>query len=128
MKLSDYFESAKGTGVLATADADGRVDMAIYSRPYFLDPNDEDTIAFIMADRLCHANVQSNPHAAYLFMEDGEEYAGKRFALTKIKEETDQEKIRAIRRRERACGCDENAVRFLVHFRIDGLRPLVGND
>lgn len=33
MGLRDYFENAKGTGVLATADADGKVDVAIYSRP-----------------------------------------------------------------------------------------------
>jgi len=128
MKLSEYFENAKGTGVLATADADGRVNAAIYSRPYFLDPHDENTIAFIMADRLCHANVQSNPHAAYLFMEESEEYVGKRLTLTKIKEETDQEKIRALRRRARRGECEEDKLRFLVHFRIDGVRPLVGNE
>lgn len=128
MKLSEYFEDAKGIGVLATADADGKVDVAIYARPHFLDPNDDRTIAFIMADRLSHANVQSNPHAAYMFIEEGEDYAGKRLMLTRVKEETDPEKIQAIRRRNLPCACEAGKTRFLVYFHIDGLRPLLGAD
>jgi hypothetical protein len=127
MKLSEYFEQAKGMGVLATADAEGKVNTAIYSRPQFLDPNDEDTIAFIMADRLSHANVQGNPHASYLFMEEGEGYVGKRLSLTKMNEESDPKKIQALRRRSLPSECEEGKTRFLVHFRIDGVRPLIGN-
>ena len=66
MNLREYFESVKGRGVLATADEDGKVDAAIYASPHFID---EETVAFIMRDRLTHHNLQSNPHAAYLFME-----------------------------------------------------------
>jgi hypothetical protein len=128
MKLSEYFENAKGVGVLATADAEGKVNTAIYSRPHFLKPGDDDTITFIMADRLCHANVQINPRASYLFIEEGEGYVGKRLSLTKVGEETDQEKIQAIRRRNLPCECEEGKTRFLVHFRIDGIRPLIGTD
>jgi len=128
MKLSDYFKKAKGVGVLATADAKGKVNTAIYARPHFLDANDDSTLAFIMTDRLCHANVQANPHASYLFIEEGEGYIGKRLSLTKIKEETDQEKILSLRRRNLPQECDEGKIRFLVHFHIDGIRPLIGTD
>ena len=31
MTLAEYFRSMNGTGILATADADGKVDAAIYS-------------------------------------------------------------------------------------------------
>ena len=58
----------KGTGVLATADADGKVDVAIYSRPHFLGEDDTE-IALIMNDKLSHDNVDANPNAAYLFIE-----------------------------------------------------------
>jgi Pyridoxamine 5'-phosphate oxidase len=68
MDLNEYFDKTKGRGVLATADADGRVDAAVYARPKVLDG---ETIAFIMRDRLTPANVGTNPHAAYLFMEEG---------------------------------------------------------
>lgn len=128
MKLSDYFENAKGVGVLATADAEGNVDTAIYSRPHFLDPCDDNTVAFIMGDHLSHANVQANPHASYLFIEEGKGYAGKRLSLTKVKEETDPEKIKAIRRRNLPCKCEEGKTRFLVYFHLDGVRPLIGTE
>lgn len=128
MKLSEYFETAEGVGVLATADADGKVNVAIYARPHWLDPNDENTIAFVMADRLCHAHVQANPHAAYLFVEKGDDYVGKRLTLTKVKEETDPEKIRAVRRRVLPCECEDGKTRFLVSFRIDSVRPLIGTE
>ena len=127
MGLREYFERVQGIGVLATADTDGRVNAAIYARPHFLTEDDQE-VAFIMNDRLSHDNVDANPHAAYLFIERGEGYVGRRLSLTKIREETDLEKIESIRRRDLPHECDEGSTkkRFLVHFRIDGVRPLIG--
>ena len=51
MSLAEYFETAKGTGVLATANDQGRVDAAIYARPHVID---SETVAFIMRERLSH--------------------------------------------------------------------------
>jgi len=39
MNLGEYFDRAKGYGILATADATGKVNAAIYARPYFSDDN-----------------------------------------------------------------------------------------
>jgi hypothetical protein len=126
MKLSDYFSKTQGIGVLATANAEGNVNMAIYARPHFLDENDEITIVFIMGDRLSHDNVQVNPSAAYLFIEHGEGYQGKRLSLTRIKEETDQDKIQAISRRGLPVDCVNTKTRYLVYFHINAVRPLIG--
>ena len=126
MKISEYFKMAKGTGVLATADGSGRVNIAIYAVPHVMD---EETIAFLMADRLTHKNLETNPHAVYLFMESGEKYAGKRVYLTKIKEEKNSPLIDTIRRRE-SCPVDEEYMkqnRYLVHFKIDKVLPLIGD-
>ena len=60
MELKEYFASAKGLGVLATADDQGIVDAAVYAKPHF---PEEGSIAFIMADRLTHRNLLSNGHA-----------------------------------------------------------------
>ena len=78
MDFREYFENTKGTSVLATADAEGHVNVAIYGRPHVAD---DGTIAFIMADRLSRRYVQSNPHAAYLFREAGGGHTGKRLQL-----------------------------------------------
>jgi hypothetical protein len=125
MKLSEYFEQTKGIGVLATADAQGKVNVAIYARPHFLDENDESTCVFIMSDRMSHANVKVNHHAAYLFAQEGEDYVGKRLTLTMVREETDIDKIQSIRRRA-VPPVSEEGSKYLVYFRIDGVRPLIG--
>ena len=126
MTLSDYFEKAKGKGIIATADSKGKVGTAVYGRPHFIN---EKTIAFIMADRLMHKNVQSNPHAAYLFLESGDRYVGKRLYLTKIKEEKDSDLINQIRRRESCPAYDKyrDRIKYLVYFRIDKVLPLIGD-
>jgi hypothetical protein len=122
MTLREYFESVKGRGVLATADADGKVDAAIYATPHFIE---DETIAFIMRDRLTHHNLQSNSHAAYLFMESGGGFAGKRLFLTKTREEQDSEILHAIRRKKYPG--DEKEPKFLVFFQIDKVLPLIGD-
>jgi hypothetical protein len=127
MKLSEYFEKTQGIGVLATTDASGQVNQAIYSRPHFPDAEDEETCSFIMANRLSHDNVRHNPSASYLFMEKGEGYVGKRLSLTVIEEETDPEKIKSLRHRNIPTISEEEG-KYLVHFHIEGARPLIGNE
>ena len=124
MNLADYFENTKGMGVLATSDSDGNVDIAIYSRPYIID---EKTIAFSMLERLSYANVQSNPKAAYLFAEKGEGYAGKRIYLTKIGEEEDQEKIKALKQQHSRTSHSDDQNKHLIYFSVEKIRPLVGD-
>lgn len=126
MKLNEYFAKTQGTGVLATADAQGVVDVALYSRPHFPNPDDENTVAFLMADRLSHANLQANPHAAYLFLESGKMVAGTRLVLTRTHEETDAEKINAIGWKNLPPECQADQARFLVYFKVDQVRPLTG--
>ena len=127
MKLSEYFEKTQGIGVLATTDASGQVNQAIYSRPHFTDDNDDDTCSFIMSNRLSHDNVEHNPSASYLFIEEGKDYVGKRLSLTVIGEETDPEKIKAIRHCNIPTISEEEG-KYLVHFHIEGVRPLIGNE
>ena len=121
MELKEYFESTKGLGVMATADADGKVDAAIYARPHFME---DGTIAMIMRDRLTHHNLQSNAHAMFLFIEDGPGYKGKRLFLTKVREEQDTELLYSLRRRQYPN--DKEETKFLVFFKLDKELPLIG--
>jgi hypothetical protein len=124
MELKDYFANTSGYAILATGDSAGVVDLALYSRPHFMD---DGGIAFIMADRLTHYNLQSNPHAAYMFIEAGGGYKGKRLILTKTGESSDKALIDDARKEsgytDREYG-DE--LKYLVFFRIDRVLPLTG--
>ncbi len=125
MDLRAYFEETAGFGVLATADAEGRVDAAVYSRPHVID---ESTVAFIMAEKLTHRNLTANPHAVYLFRESRPGYFGMRLYLTKLKEEQDSPLIKELRRKKHGMEDEATHTRFLVYFHIDKIRPLTGSD
>jgi len=125
MDLRDYFKRAKGVGILATSDSSGAVDAAIYAKPCIIDDN---TIAFSMLDRLSYANISSNPHAAYMFLEDTERYAGKRLYLTKVREETDSDRIKELKKKHSKIFKPDEINRHLVYFTIDKIRPLVGDE
>ncbi len=126
MKLSEYFENATGLSILSTADSAGAVNAAVYAKPHFID---EETVAFIMADRLTHHNVGQNPRAAYLFKEAGEKYVGKRLYLTKTKEIQDPQLVSEMRRKKypEVSGKYSNDNRFVVYFKIDKVLPLLGD-
>ena len=123
MDLKAYFEEKSGRGILATADSEGKVDLAVYGKPHFME---DGTIALIMADRLTHHNLQSNDHAAYMFMEDGPGYKGVRLFLTKISEEQDSDRLYAMRSKKYPSKKEEGKTRFLVFFTIDKQLPLIG--
>ncbi|MFA6316426.1 MAG: pyridoxamine 5'-phosphate oxidase family protein [Elusimicrobiota bacterium] len=125
MDLGSYFDATEGLGVLSTADRQGKVDAALYARPHFLD---DKNVLFIMSDRLSHKNLQSNPNAAYLFVEKGDGYNGKRLILKKVAEEESSPSIEALRRRV-TCPAEKEkrtSKSFAVKFRILQVRPLVG--
>ncbi len=122
MDLKQYFEDTKGIGILATADAEGKVDAAVYARPNIME---DDSLAFIMRDRLTHHNLQSNPYATYLFVEKGPGYKGKRLFLKKEREEQDTELLASLRKRQYLDEKEES--KFLVFFKIEKELPLIGD-
>ena len=122
MDIREYFDSNRGVGILATADGDGKVDAAVYARPHVME---DGTIAMIMRDRLSHHNLQTNPHAAYLFHEDGPGYKGKRLFLTKIREEKNTDLLKSLRRRQYPDKKKET--KYVVFFKVDRELPLIGD-
>jgi len=125
MTLNKYFESASGTGVLSTADGGGKVDAAIYSTPHVMD---DGTVAFIMRERMTHENLQSNPFAIYLFMEDGPGYKGLRLYLKKTREDADPELIKSMTRRRLKPELDaQKGPKHLVYFTVEKILPLIGS-
>ena len=124
MDLKEYFDTTKGLGVLATADAEGKVDLAIYARPHVME---DGNLAFIMRDRLSHSNLMGNPNATFLFVEEGPGYRGKRLYLTKTGEEQDTALVESLRRRSYLSDKETTSDPvFLVRFKVDKILPAVG--
>jgi len=125
MDLKNYFEENRGFGVLASADGQGYVDAAVYSRPHV---QDDGSVAFIMRDRLTHANIQTNPQATYLFREDKPGYRGLRLFMTKVSESEEGAQIQALLRRQKPDPELVGEKRYLVHFRVDKVLHLIGGE
>jgi hypothetical protein len=123
MNIKNYFEKNKGLGVLSTADGNGIVNSAIYARPHVME---DGSLAFIMRDRLTYQNIRTNPSATYLFREDGPGYHGKRLYMTKIREEENSELISSLSRRTYSSDKDRRESKFLVFFKLEKERSLVG--
>jgi hypothetical protein len=125
MTLKEYLQGVSGKGVLSTADAEGKVDAAIYSKPHIID---DGTLAFIMRDHLTHHNLGSNPYATYLFIEDVPHYKGIRLFLKKVREDTDPDLISQMTRRSLTSEQDKaRGPKFLVYFVLEKTLPLIGS-
>jgi len=125
MNFKDYFTTTQGTGVLATAAASGEVATAIYSRPHC---TEGDSLTFVMRERRTYANLQTNGHASYLFIEQGSGYQGIRLSLEKIDESDDAQLIDAMTRRHLSPGEDRaKGPKHLVRFRVTKVLPLIGD-
>jgi hypothetical protein len=124
MTLREYFADRAGTGVLATADAEGRVDAAVYSAPHVME---DGTVAFIMRERLTHHNVMENPSATYLFLEEGPRHRGVRLFLRRLREDSDPDLIAGMIRRHLEPELDrQKGPKHAVFFEVDRVLPLIG--
>jgi len=125
MTLSEYLVGKKGIKILSTADSAGMVGTAVYSMPKIMD---DGTLAFIMRERLAYENLKSNPHAAFMFIEEGGGYNGIRLFLTKTGEDDNPELIASMTRRHLTPEEDKKkGPKHIVYFKIDKILPLVGD-
>ena len=108
---------------MSTADSGGKVNSAIYATPHFLEGN---LVSFIMRDRLTRANLNSNPNASYMFIEQSDSLKGIRIILHKVSESSDQEQIARLSRKKTAGDSQEQ--RYLVSFSVDKVLALIGGD
>lgn len=126
MNLKQYFTTQNGIGILSTADNTGRVDSAIYARPHVMD---DGTLAMIMRDHLTHKNIQENPYAAYMFIEQGGGYKGVRLFLKMIREDDDPELIQKMTRRCLSAEEDlAKGAKFIVYFEVEKSLKLIGGE
>ncbi|MBN1795509.1 MAG: pyridoxamine 5'-phosphate oxidase family protein [Sedimentisphaerales bacterium] len=124
MDLEKYFKKAKGIGILATADAAGDVDAAIYAKPQIID---EHTIALVMRERLSLHNIKRNPKAVYTFIEDAYANKGVRLYLGVQRQETNVSLVeKIIEQQPEICPMEDDANKYLVYFNVEKKRELTG--
>ena len=124
MDIARYFNENEGTGILATADGRGKVDMAVYEKPEVID---NDTIALRMLERRSYQNITTNPHAAYTFIEAAGNYQGRRFYLKMIDDKSGEERVRELKAQNLPLTDPALAGKHFVTFKIVEMRPLVGD-
>lgn len=125
MTLHEYFARHPGIGVFASADGNGQVNTAIYAAPHVAG---DGTLVFLMRERRSWSNLQSNPHAAYLFLAGGGGYIGLRLQLTLLREDQDP-LLAAAMTRSGLSAVEDQALgpKHLAYFVVDEVRPLVGD-
>ncbi len=125
MTLHEYLQIVIGKGILSTADSSGKVNAAIYAKPQIMDNGH---LAFIMREKLTYHNLQSNPFASYLFVEDGSAYKGIRLFLEKVGEDTNPELIAKMTKRNLSPEVDQSkGKKYLIFFSLDKILPLIGD-
>lgn len=125
-KLMEYFNKQPRIGTLSTADKNGKIDVAYFGSPQM---PDEKTVFMGLGNNRTYANLQDNPHAAFMIMEPGKslpEWKGVRLYLKMTDCETSGEKLDVIRALIAEKG-GEGAAKMIiaaVTFEIEELRPL----
>jgi len=122
MGLEEIFD-IEGRGIMATADASGKLNVAVYARPHFID---DDTVAWGMIEGRTWRNLTENGKAAYLFMSIvGFEGVRLGLELKEMREAGDlldviKEHTAAIVNPQAAA-----AVKHVAYFRITEIRALI---
>ncbi len=125
MTIQEYLQSVTGKGILSTADSSGKVNAAIYAKPQVMENGQ---LAFIMRERLTYHNLQANPFANYLFIEDGDGYKGVRLFLEKVGEDTNPELIAQMTKRNLPPEVDQaKGKKYLLFFSLEKILPLIGD-
>lgn len=122
MKLSELFTTG-GTGVIASSNAQGEVNLAIYSIPHIID---EETVAWGMTNGRTFNNIWENPRAAYLYRNPGQGYSGSRLTLELKQIEDSGKMLDMIRSHTRVIVGEQAAphVSHVAYFRVVEIRPL----
>ena len=123
MRLAELFPEG-GRGIIGTADANGIVNMAVFAIPHILD---DETVAWGFSDGRSIENLRLNPHASYLYLAPTRGYSGWRLTLSVKEEKSEGELLTLIKEKaaEAAGQLAGAAIKHVVYFRVDEVRPLM---
>ena len=126
-KVMEMFNRAARIGALATANASGDVNVAVFGSPRMID---EDTVIMGIGDNRSYRNLQENPKASFILIEPGgspAEWGGARLYLEVDEFERYGEVLDSIRAkiRKMAGNKSADAVVAAIRFKVTDIRPLI---
>ncbi len=123
-QLKEMFQE-NGIGIMASSDADGWVNMAIYSPPII---TAEGLLVFGATERLTYKNIKENPRAMFMFVCPDKGWKGARIRLSLVKDETSGPMLEKVRERFKEMGYYYLAseICHALYFKIEEIRPIKG--
>jgi hypothetical protein len=126
-QLMEQFNKQPRLGSLATSDADGAVNNAVFSAMRMVDEN---TVMLAIGDNRSYANLRVNPRAAFIFFEPAQnafDWQGARLYLRVASIAESGPVLEHMTTMVRRAVGDKAAdnVKAAVTFKIEEVRPLI---
>ena len=125
--LVEYFNKQPRLGVISTSSKNGKVDSAVYGSPQMVD---ETTVMVALAGGRTFANLQENPYAMYMIIEQGAsilDWKGIRIYLRMKEYVTSGSKLDTYKSQMAKIVGEQAAdmIKVLATFEVTEVRPLV---
>ena len=126
-KLMEYFNKQPRIGTLSTAGKDGKVDVAYFGSPRMID---EKTVIMAVRKNQTFANLQENPNAAFMILEQASAppgWKGIRVYLKMTGFQTSGEKLDMMKKAiaEKAGEETAKSMYAALTFEVQAVRPLM---
>ena len=126
-KLMDYFNKQPRIGTLSTAGKDGKVDVAYFGSPRMID---EKTVIMAVRKNQTFTNLQENPNAVFMILEQASAppgWKGVRVYLKMTGHETSGETLESIKKAiaEKAGEETAKSMHAAITFEVQAVRPLM---
>ncbi len=126
-KLMEYFNKQPRIGTLSTSSKDGKVDVAYFGSPRMVD---EKTVVMAVRKNQTFANLQENPNAVFMILEQASAppgWKGVRVYLKMTDFQTSGEKLNMMKKAiaEKAGEEVAKTMHAALTFDIQAVRPLM---
>jgi len=126
-KLKDYFNKQPRIGTLSTSGKDGKVDVAYFGSPRMIDGK---TVVMAVRKNQTFTNLQENPHAVFMILEQASTapgWKGVRVYLKMVDSQTAGEKLDMMKKAiaEKAGEETAKSMHAALTFEITAVRPLM---